>query len=346
MEATALTSRRRIYVAGGNTLIGRALVERFRDTGQGDLVGALGHEPNLTSQTQVDQFFAWARPEVVFMTAGLSGGIEANRGRPADFILDNLLVSSHVLSAALRHGVKKLLYLGSSCMYPRLAPQPLRPETLQSGPLEDSSAAYATAKLAGVTLCQACRAQYQAPFITVIPANAFGPHDDFNSESGHVIPALIQRMHEAKEAGAQELVIWGTGTPRREFIFAPDVADACLFVMERYDTREPINIGVGADIAIADLAKLVAEVVGFRGTLRFDNTRPDGVPRKRLDSSVLFGLGWRPPTPLRGALEQTYAWFVQHHAAGPRDDGSAPTLGEARGLHGPLTEGMDVRAAL
>jgi GDP-L-fucose synthase len=328
-----LTSQTRIYVAGGNTVVGRALLERLRDAGHSELVGAPPHEPDATSMIQVDHFFAWARPEVVFVTAGLAGGIHANQSLPADLMLNNLLVGAHVLSAAMRHGARKLLYLGSSCMYPALAEQPLRPDMLHSGPLERTSAAYATAKLAGLELCRAYREQYGAPFITGIPANVFGPHDDFYPQTSHVIPALIGRLHEAKARGAQVVDIWGTGLPRREFIFAPDLADACLFLMNHYENGAPINIGSGVDISIAELAKHIAEVVGFRGRLRFDSSRPDGMPRKCLDSSKLFELGWRPAVPLRAALEKTYAWFRRHH--------------ERCGLHWPLTEETHhVRAAV
>jgi GDP-L-fucose synthase len=328
-----LTSQTRIYVAGGNTVVGRALLERLRDAGHRELVGAPPHEPDATSMIQVDHFFAWARPEVVFVAAGLSGGIHANQSYPADLMLNNLLVGAHVLSAAMRHGVRKLLYMGSSCMYPGHGGQPLQPAMLHSGPLERTSAAYATAKLAGLELCRAYREQYGAPFITGIPANVFGPHDDFHPETSHVIPALIRRLHEAKVRGDQAVNIWGTGLPRREFLFASDLADACVFVMEHYEADDPINLGGGTDIPIAELAKLIAEVVGFRGRLRFDPSRPDGMPRKCLDSSKLFELGWRPAVPLRAALEKTYAWFRRHH-----------TLCESQG---PLTEETHhVRAAV
>ena len=304
-----MTPRKRIYVAGGATLVGRALTDRLRNVGNHHLVGLPPHEPDLTSMSQVDRFYATARPEIVFVAAGRAGGILANQNFPADLMRDNLLVSSHVLAAAFHHGVEKLLYLGSSCMYPRLAPQPMRPEMLQTGPLEATSAAYATAKLAGVTLCQAYRRQHGAPFITAIPANAFGPHDDFHEETAHVIPALIRRLHDAKVGDEKTCIIWGTGLARREFIFAPDLADACLCAIDRWDEQEPINLGIGEDLSIAELAALIAEVVDYRGELRFDHTSPDGAPRKCLDASVLFELGWRPATALRAALETTYAWF-------------------------------------
>jgi GDP-L-fucose synthase len=310
-----LSPRTRIYVAGGTTLAGRALVNRLKKSGHPLLLGVPPHDPDLTSLKQVEHFFAETQPDVVFMTAGLSGGIAANQKRPADLMLNNLLVSAHVLSAAFRHGVKKLLYLGSSCMYPRLAPQPLHPEMLQSGPLEPTNTAYATAKLAGLTLCQAYRRQYGAPFIAGIPANIYGPHDDFRSETGHVIPALMTRMHEATLRWQESLDIWGTGKPRREFIFADDLADACLFVMNYYDGDDPINMGNGSDHTIAEVAEQIAHVVGYRGELRFDPAKPDGMPRKCLDSSNLFGMGWQPATSLRAGLQATFEWFLSNKEA-------------------------------
>jgi GDP-L-fucose synthase len=334
-------------VAGGNTLVGRALLERLQSAGHQELVGVPPREPDLTSMTQVDHFFAWTRPQTVFVAAGLSGGIHANQNIPADLMLNNMLVSAHILAAAFRHGVEKLLYLGSSCMYPRLARQPLRPDILQSGPLEATSAAYATAKLAGMTLCQAYRRQYGAPFITGIPANVFGPGDDFHSETGHVIPALMRRMHEAQSRGLEVLDIWGTGLPRREFIFAPDLADACLFVMNHYDSGEPINLGSGHELSVAEIARLLAEVVGFRGRLRFNGARPDGMPRKCLDSSTLFGLGWRPATALRSALEKTYDWFNHDQFGTLHAPGATAAADEACGPPWPRPEEtLDARAAV
>jgi GDP-L-fucose synthase len=310
-----MNPRTHIYVAGGDTLIGTALIETVQNSRKYRLIGVPPDEPDLTHRDQVEDFFAETRPDVVIVAAGLSGGICANQSYPADLMLDNMLVSTHVLSVALRHAVKKLLYLGSCCMYPRHAPQPLRPEALGTGPLEPTNEAYATAKLAGMKLCQAYRQQYGAPFITGIPANVFGPHDDFGLETGHVIPALIRRLHEAKLRGQETVAIWGTGSPRREFMFVRDLADACLFAMDHYDGVEPINLGSGADSSIAETARLIADVVGYEGRLQFDTTRPDGMPRKCLDSSKLFGLGWRPATELRTALASTYAWFAQQQLA-------------------------------
>jgi GDP-L-fucose synthase len=318
-----LTSR--IYIAGGETLIGVALRERLHAAGYQNLVGIPPDEPDLTIAAQVGDFFGECRPEHVFLAAGRSGGIELNRTRPAELMLHNLLVAAHVLDAARRHKVAKLLYLASSCSYPKTASQPLRPEALFTGTLEPTNAAYATAKLAGWQLCAAFRQQYGARFITGIPTNSFGPHDDFGPDGGHVIPALIRRMHEAKMEDAAEVVIWGTGTPRREFLAARDLADACLFVMQRYDGPEPINLAGGADLSIAELARVIAQVVGYRGRLRFDTSKLDGMPRKVLDSSKLRELGWHPVADFREALAETYAWFLDHQVAGNDSDQTSRT---------------------
>jgi GDP-L-fucose synthase len=302
----------RIYVAGGATLAGRALLKRLRTDGFANLVGTPPHEPDLTVAGQVEDFFGEARPEYVFFVSGKSGGIRLNQQRPAELMLDNLLAAAHVIHQAHSHGVRKLLYLASSCCYPRHAPQPLAVESLGSGPLEPTNVAYATAKLSGWQLCAAYRQQYGAPFIAAIPANPFGPHDNFSLDGGHVIPALVRRAHEAKARGMPELTIWGTGKPRREFLYARDLADACLFAMRHHDGPEPINLGGAADLSIAEVAGAVCDVVGYRGRLRFDATRPDGMPLKVLDSRPLRALGWRPATEFRAALAETYSWFLQH----------------------------------
>jgi GDP-L-fucose synthase len=304
----------RVFVAGADTLAGTALLERLRAQGHRNLVGTPPDGPDLTVATQVEDFFAEARPEYVFLVAGKSGGIHLNRARPAELMLDNLLVAAHVVQAAHAAGVSRLLYLASSCAYPKHAPQPLRVESLLTGPLEPTSAAYATAKLAGWQLCEAYRRQYGADFITAFPANPFGPHDDFSPEGGHVVPALIRRAHEAKARGEPALVVWGTGAPRREFIYARDLADACLFVLRHYDGPGPINLGGGTVLSVAEVARAVADVVGYRGEVRFDAGRPDGAPLKVLDSSALRALGWRPSTDFRSALAETYDWFLQHVA--------------------------------
>lgn len=305
-----MNSDARIYVAGAETLIGAAIVAQLRKRGMNNLVGLPPDGPDLTVAAQVEDFFGEYRPDYVFMAGGQSGGIELNRSRPADLMVDNLLATVHVLQSAQANGVRKLLYLSSSCSYPRVAPQPMEVESLWSGPIEPTSAAYATAKLAGWQLCEAFRRQYGASFITAIPANAFGPGDDFSERTGHVIPALIRRAHRAKVQGEDELVVWGTGAPRREFIFAPDLANACLFVMENYDGGI-LNLGGGASLSIAALARQIVEVVGYRGMLRFDVGKPDGQPLKMLDSRPLREMGWRPRTDFRTALESTYSWYLQ-----------------------------------
>jgi GDP-L-fucose synthase len=302
----------RIYVAGGKTLLGAALRERLVSGGFANLCGVPPDEPDLTSAGQVEDFFGEARPEYVFFAAGKSGGIGLNRTSPAELMLDNLLATAHVLDAAHRHGVTKLVYLASSCVYPREAPQPLRVESLMTGPIEPTNAAYATAKLAGCQLCDAYLQQYGDRFVTAIPANSFGPHDDFSPDGGHVIPALMRRMHEAKVRGEPEMAVWGTGMPRREFLCSRDVADACVFVMQRYDGPQPINLGGGTALSIAETASAIAEVVGYRGRLWFDDNKPDGMMLKILDATPLRRLGWRPSVDFRTALAETYAWFLQH----------------------------------
>lgn len=307
-----MNRRSRVFVAGGDTLLGAALLELLPEQGYENLVGVGPAEPDLTDAREVDRFFAAERPEYVFLVAGKSGGIGLNRARPADLMLDNLRVTTNVLDAAHRHGVTKLLYTASSCAYPKAAPQPLRAESLGTGPLEETSSPYAMAKLAGWKLCDAYRRQYGCQFITCVPANAFGPHDDFGADSGHVIPALIRRAHDEKANGEAELVVWGTGTPRREFVYARDLADACVFVMREYKGDGPLNLGGSSTHSVADVARTVADVVGYCGRLAFDGTKPDGAPHKALDSSPLLALGWRPATGFRAAVEQTYRWFLHH----------------------------------
>ncbi len=297
----------RVYVAGGDTLLGAALLDALRE---GGFTRVVGDEPDPTDAAAVEAFFARERPEYVFLAAGKSGGIALNQARPADLMLDNLLAVTNVVAAAHRHVVTKLLYLASSCAYPRNAAQPMAVESLGTGPVEPTSEAYATAKFAGWKLCDAYRRQHGCRFVTAFPANAFGPHDDFGPDSGHVIPALIRRAHEAKESGDAELVVWGSGRPRREFVFSRDLAAACLFAMRHYDGDAPINLGGGADVSIADAARTVADVVGFRGRLVFDTSKPDGAPLKALDSSPLLAMGWRPATDFRTAVTETYRWFL------------------------------------
>jgi GDP-L-fucose synthase len=300
----------RIYVAGGATLLGRALLDHLARQGFNNLVGVPPHEPDLGRADHVEDFFSSVRPDYVFVAAGRTGGIEANRLHPADLMLDNLLVAAHVIPAAARHGARKLLYLASSCCYPRRASQPLRALSLMTGWLEPTSEAYATAKLAGIKLCQAYQQQCELPFVAAIPANSFGPGDDFDPATAHVIPALMRRLHEARENQEPTLTIWGTGTPRRDFIYVDDLADACVFLMQHYDEAMPINIGSGREWTIVETAEVLADIVGYQGRLEFDSGKPDGAPRKVLDAEPLFALGWRPRHEFRAALEKTYAWFV------------------------------------
>jgi GDP-L-fucose synthase len=303
----------RIYVAGMNTLLGSALVRILGCHGYTNLLGTMEREPDLTDGAAVDEFFARTRPEYVFMAGGRSGGIQANLRYPATLIRDNLLAETHVIHSAYRVRATKLLYLASSCCYPRDCSQPMRVESLMTGRPESSNEAYAMAKLAGIGLCQAYAEEYGARFISGVPADAFGPEYDFSPEDSHVVPALIRRMHEAKIAGTPAVDVWGTGRSQREFVYVDDVAEAGLFVMLRYERTEPINLGGGTPLSTGEMAAVIKEVVEYPGALRFDVSRPDGMPVKLLDSSVLLALGWRPKTPLREALQMTYAWYLREH---------------------------------
>ncbi len=302
----------KIYVAGHRGLVGGALVRRLRAAGFQNLVLRKHDELDLTRQAAVESFFASERPQYVFLAAARVGGIYANKSHPADFIRDNLLIQDHVINAAHRHGVRKLLFLGSSCIYPRLAPQPIREETLLSGPLEATNEWYAVAKIAGIKLCQALRIQYGFNAISVMPTNLYGAGDNFDLQSSHVLPALIRKFHEARQAHAPAVVVWGSGTPRREFLHVDDLADACLFLMRCYEDAAIINVGVGEDLRISELAALIADVVGFKGKIDYDSTQPDGTPRKLLDVSCLHDLGWAAKIPLREGIAETYRWFQEN----------------------------------
>ena len=301
----------RIYVAGAGTMAGTALTRVLRDEGFTAIVGTDAIEPDLVNQGAVDAFFERERPEYVFLLAGRTAGIGGNQRFPADLMIETLTIASHVIPAAWRAGVRKLLYLSSSCTYPKLAPQPLEPSAFWTGPVEPTSAAYAVAKLAGATLCDAYRRQYGARFFTAISADAYGPGDDYSTEDAHVVGALLRRMHDARVNSAPEVVGWGTGAPRREFIYVDDLASACLFAMLHYEGDQPINLGTGRDTSIRELAEAIREVVGYTGTLRFDASKPDGMPFKGLDSSVLHGLGWRAQWDLKRGLERTYAEYLK-----------------------------------
>jgi GDP-L-fucose synthase len=297
----------RVYVAGRATMIGAALVRALTKDGATDLVDG---DPAFADAAAVDRFFAQTSPEYVFVAAGRTAGIGGNQQFPADLMIDNVLVAAHVIPAAWRHGVKKLLYLASSCTYPKLASQPLEVSSLWSGPLEPTSAAYAVAKLAGIKLCEAFRQQHGVQFISAIGADAYGPGDDFSLEHSHVVGALIRRIHEAHATNQSAVEVWGSGAPQRELIYVDDLADACLFVMDRYEGAEPINLGTGVVASITELADTIRDVIGYRGELRFDRSRPDGMPFKGLDSSRLQSMGWRPNWNLRAGLERTYEWFL------------------------------------
>jgi GDP-L-fucose synthase len=299
----------RIYVAGSATPVGHALVRALERHGYEGLV-RVGDDPDFTDAGAVEEAFAALAPDYVFVAAGRSGGIGLNRREPAGLMRDNLLVASHVLESARRHRVRKLLYLASSCAYPRACPQPMREDALLTGPLEPTGAPYALAKLAGLTLCGAYRTQYGSPFVAAIAGDSFGPGDEFDPEDSHVVAALMGKMHRARCAQAPAVEVWGTGTPRRDFIFVDDLAEACLCAMRLYDDPGPINLGGGGELSIGELAALIREVVGYRGEIRFDRTRPDGAPLKTLDGRRLAALGWQRRTPLREALRLTYEWFL------------------------------------
>lgn len=317
----------RIYVAGQDTLIGRALVRELGRQGYSNVI-RLEKEPELTDATEVDRFFARVAPEYVFVAAGKSGGIRANEKYPAEFLVNNLLIACHVIDGAYRYRVKKLLYLASSCSYPKHCSQPMKVDSLLTGPIEPTNEAYAVAKIGGIKLCQAYRQQYGVRFISGIPADAFGPDDDFSPEDSHVIAAIVRKMHEAKENGAEFVQLWGTGTPRREFMFADDVASACVFAMHKYDDLRPINLGGGCDLSIREVAMLIKDVVGYPGELRFDASKPDGMPVKLLDSTKLREMGWQPRVDMRAALAATYEWFLETKQRSAGNDGGTKALRE------------------
>ena len=311
-----MDKRARIYVAGSQTLIGIALLRHLHSQGYTVLISDPAGENALRDAKVVDAFFAEARPEYVFLTAGKSGGIRANQKYPADLMLDNLLVETHIINSAYRFGVVKLLYLASSCSYPRLATQPISEDALFTGPLEPTNEAYAIAKIAGIKLCQAYNQQYGTRYISAIPANAFGPDDDTDVEDAHVIPALMMRMISAKALHLPSVDIWGTGAPQREFIFVDDLADACEFVMHHYEASQPINLGSGTTLSIRELAEQIRQIVGYTGELCFDSSKPDGMPLKMLDSRRMLGLGWQAKTPFSEALRATLHWVLSINTRG------------------------------
>lgn len=307
----SMEKKARIYVAGHQGLVGSAILRQLQAQGYQNIIVVSREELDLLEQDTVFRFFAWEKPEYVFLAAARVGGIEANRSMPAQFIHENLLIQSNVINAAYHHGVRKLLFLGSSCIYPALAPQPLREEYLLNGQLEETNEAYAIAKIAGIKMCQAYNQQYGCNYISVMPTNLYGPGDNFDLNTSHVLPALIRKFHEAKIRQDEEVVVWGTGKPRREFLHVDDLAHACIFLMHKYNQPEIINIGTGKDVSIADLAVLVKNIVGYEGKIVYDHSKPDGTPRKLLDVSKITTLGWQPQITLRQGIESTYRWFTQ-----------------------------------
>ena len=307
--------RSRIFVAGHRGLVGSAVLRRLEELGYDNVLTATREQLDLRDQAAVNYWFRANRPEYVYLVAGTVGGIMANATRPAEFIYDNMMIHATVVHSAHLFGVKKLLYLGSSCIYPRLAAQPMKEEELLSGPLEPTNEAYAIAKIAGIKLCQAYRTQYGSDFISAMPTNLYGTNDNFDLTSSHVLPAMIRKFHDAKEEGRSEVTIWGSGSPRREFLHVDDLADACVFLMNHYDEALHINVGTGEDVSIAELADMVRRVVHPAATIVYDTSKPDGSPRKLLDVARLHALGWRHRTSLGEGIEHTYNWFLEHKAS-------------------------------
>jgi GDP-L-fucose synthase len=300
----------KIFVAGHRGMVGSALVRRLEAERFTNLLTRDRSHLDLSDESVVAKFFAEARPDIVILAAANVGGIKANNDFPVEFLLDNLRIQNNVIRSTYQTGVRKLLFLGSSCIYPKLAPQPIPESALLTGPLESTNEPYAIAKIAGIKLCQAYAREYGTNFISVMPSNLYGPNDNFDLESSHVLAALLRKAHEAKSRNEKKLIVWGTGEPRREFLHVDDLAAACLLLLEKYDSAEIINIGSGEDVTIRELAKLVCDVVGFDGELVWDKTKPDGTPRKLLDVTRIRVLGWQPTIPLRKGIEQTHEWFL------------------------------------
>ena len=303
----------KVYIAGHRGMVGSAICRRLQKEGFTDIVTRTSSDLDLRNQAAVRDFFAKERPDHVFLAAAKVGGIMANNTYRAEFLYDNLLIESNIIDAAYRNDVKKLLFLGSSCIYPKMAPQPLKEEYLLTGPLEETNEPYAIAKITGIKLCDAYRAQYGCNFISVMPTNLYGPNDNYDLATSHVLPALIRKFHEAKQTGAPAVTIWGSGKPRREFLHADDLADACYFLMQRYDEPGLVNIGTGEDLEIGELALLIKKIVGYPGKIGHDTSKPDGTPRKLMDVSKLNGLGWKAGIPLEDGLRRVYEAYKMQH---------------------------------
>jgi GDP-L-fucose synthase len=325
----------RIFVAGHRGLVGSAIVRRLVAEGCMNLLTATRDQLDLRDQAAVNYWFRATRPEYVFLSAGTVGGILANSTRPAEFIYDNMLIHATVVHAAHVYGAAKLLYLGSSCIYPRECPQPIKEEYLLTGSLEPTNEAYATAKIAGIRLCQAYRKQYGSNFISAMPTNLYGVNDNFDLTSSHVVPALMRKFHDARQNGDRQVTIWGSGSPRREFLHVDDLADACLFLMQHYDQAEHINVGTGEDLTIHELADLIREIVHPGTTLVFDRSKPDGMPRKLLDVGRLHGLGWRHRVALRDGIARTYEWFLNQVEQSPVWQNGTPSRRSHRDVVNP-----------
>ncbi|KAL5699136.1 GDP-L-fucose synthase [Ranunculus cassubicifolius] len=312
MESFTADKSAKIFVAGHKGLVGSAIVRKLHQNGFTNLLLKSHSELDLTRQSDVESFFANEKPQYVILAAAKVGGIHANNTYPADFIAINLQIQTNVIHSAYINGVKKLLFLGSSCIYPKLAPQPISEDALLTGPLEPTNEWYAIAKIAGIKMCQAYRLQYNWDAISAMPTNLYGPNDNFHPENSHVLPALMRRFHQAKVDNAKEVVVWGSGSPLREFLHVDDLADAVVFMLEKYSGLEHVNVGSGKEVTIRELAELVKEVVGFQGDLVWDTTKPDGTPRKLMDSSKLASLGWVPKVALRDGLVDTYKWYLEN----------------------------------
>ncbi len=303
----------KIYVAGHRGMVGSAIVRNLEQKGYVNIIGRTSKELDLIRQSDVENFFEEEKPEYVFLAAAKVGGIYANNKYPAEFIYNNLMIETNIIHSAYKYSVKKLLFLGSSCIYPKMAPQPIKEEYLLTGPLEPTNEAYAIAKISGIELCKFYRRQYGCDFISVMPTNLYGINDNFDLETSHVLPALLRKFHEAKINGDQEVVIWGTGKPRREFLYVDDLADACVHLIKNYSDEGHINVGTGEDLEIIELANIIKEIVGFKGRIVNDLTKPDGTPRKLLDVSLLESTGWRYKTSLKDGIKKVYDWYLNNY---------------------------------